>query len=90
MILKLLKPVVKATLHQAAEERLLEIGAPIRKVDELRAQRERLATQDLALTDALAARRQDVEVEQVRPASCWPGPSWLRRVHPKPAKAMAT
>lgn len=64
MILNLLKRVVKATLHQATEEWLLETGVPGEVIDELRAHREALAAQAVARADSLAARRLDVEDQE--------------------------
>jgi hypothetical protein len=64
MLLNLLKRVVKATLHQATDEWLLETGLPKEMIDELRLQRQERADLVVAQVDALAARRLDVEDEQ--------------------------
>ena len=64
MLLNLLKRVVKATLHSATEEWLLETGVSDEMIDELRARREALAAQAVARADALAASRLDADDEQ--------------------------
>ena len=68
MILNLLKRVVKATLHSATEEWLLETGVPRTLIDELRGQHENLAAQAVARADSLAARRLDVDDEMDAPS----------------------
>ena len=67
MILNLLKRVVKATLHSATEEWLLETGVPDEMIDELHARREALTAQAVARADALAASRLDADDEPDAP-----------------------
>jgi G3E family GTPase len=81
--LSLLGCVVKATLHSATEEWLLDNGEPREMIDEVRARRETLAAQAVARADTLAASRLDVDDEQdaLGEVPALPMPSAARVTH---------
>ena len=59
MVLNLPERVVRAALHSATEERLLETGVPRELIDEVLGRREILDAQAVARADTLAACRPD-------------------------------
>jgi hypothetical protein len=73
MFLTILTQAVKGALHDAVEEWAYETGLPKTVIQEMRAQRERLAAQAEAQADSRAARATGVEDDEEVSTSC----SWF-------------